>query len=346
MIEDKIKEITNLSFKSSVSKNEKEKESLEIELKQILDDLKKQAIDKFQIESDLKIFLDNIPKFYNYSFNNQLLIHLQNPDATFVAPLRKFSQMGYKVNKGSKSIKILIPLFNKIVQIKDNDNSYTTKYEYQLTDEEKKIFKDKSDDRITLHKEKLSRFKVGFVFDASQTNMPLDKVEEELYPTSNSLESKELLDVLIKTIYRDNYKVSFVDKIESGAKGYCKTDSNEIVVLDNLGSDMKLKVLIHEYAHALSHVHLINQNKDYKENQSKYESEAESIAYVVSNYLGINTKDSSLGYLYSWSKEKDFKELEDSFGMIVNASKKIINNFNKMYDKNYGLYSEELKPSI
>jgi hypothetical protein len=346
MIEDKIKEINNLSFKSSVSKDEKEKEQLESELKQILDGLKKDAIDKFQNESDLKKFLDNIPKFYNYSFNNQLLIHLQNPDATFVAPLRKFSQMGYKVNKGSKSIKILIPLFNKIVQIKQNDNSVISKYEYQLTDEEKKIFKDKTNDQITLLKEKLSRFKVGFVFDAKQTDMPLDKVEEELYPTSNSLESKELLNVFVKTIYRDNYKVSFVDKIESGAKGYCKTDSNEIVVLDTLGSDMKLKVLIHEYAHALSHIHLINQNKDYKEHQNKYESEAESIAYVVSKYLGINTQDSSLGYLYAWSKEKDFKELEDSFSMIVNASKKIINNFEKMYDKNHGLYSEELKPSI
>ena len=346
MIEDKIKEITNLSFKSSVSKDEKEKEQLETELKGILDGLKKQAIEKFQSESDLKKFLDNIPKFYNYSFNNQLLIQLQNPNATFVAPLKTFDKMGYKVNKGSKSIKILVPLFNKIVQIKQDDGTFISKNEYQLTDEEKKIFRDKSNDQITLLKEKLSRFKVGFVFDATQTDMPIDKVEEELYPISNSLESKQLTDVFIKAIYRDNYKVTFVDKIESGAKGYCKTDSNEIVVLNELGSDMKLKVLIHEYAHALSHIHLINQNKDYKEHQNKYETEAESIAYVVSKYLGINTQDSSLGYLYAWSKEKDFKEVEDSFSMIVGASKKIINNFQKMYDKHYGLYSEELKHNI
>lgn len=346
MIEDKIKEITNLSFKSSISKDDKEKEQLETELKGILEGLKKQAIEKFQSESDLKKFLDNIPKFYNYSFNNQLLIQLQNPDATFVAPLKTFDKMGYKVNKGSKSIKILVPLFNKIVQIKQEDGTFISKNEYQLTDEEKKIFRDKSNNQITLLKEKLSRFKVGFVFDATQTDMPIDKVEEELYPISNSLESKELIDVFIKAIYRDNYKVTFVDKIESGAKGYCKTDLNEIVVLNELGSDMKLKVLIHEYAHALSHIHLINQNKDYKEHKNKYETEAESIAYVVSKYLGINTQNSSLGYLYAWSKEKDFKEVEDSFSMIVGASKKIINNFQKMYDKHYGLYSEELKHNI
>ncbi len=346
MIEDKIKEITNLSFKSSISKDDKEKEQLETELKGILEGLKKQAIEKFQSESDLKKFLDNIPKFYNYSFNNQLLIQLQNPDATFVAPLKTFDKMGYKVNKGSKSIKILVPLFNKIVQIKQEDGTFISKNEYQLTDEEKKIFRDKSNNQITLLKEKLSRFKVGFVFDATQTDMPIDKVEEELYPISNSLESKELIDLFIKAIYRDNYKVTFVDKIESGAKGYCKTDLNEIVVLNELGSDMKLKVLIHEYAHALSHIHLINQNKDYKEHKNKYETEAESIAYVVSKYLGINTQNSSLGYLYAWSKEKDFKEVEDSFSMIVGASKKIINNFQKMYDKHYGLYSEELKHNI
>ena len=44
------------------------------ELKEILNNLKKDAISKFQSESDIKKFLDNISRFNNYSFNNQLLI--------------------------------------------------------------------------------------------------------------------------------------------------------------------------------------------------------------------------------------------------------------------------------
>ena len=37
--------------------------------------------------------------------------------------------------------------------------------------------------------------------------------------------------------------------------------------------------------------------------------------------------------LYSWSKEKDFKEFDYSFNTIVNYSKRIINNFQKFYNK-------------
>lgn len=103
-----------------------------------------------------------------------------------------------------------------------------------------------------------------------------------------------------------------------------------------------MKVLIHEYAHALAHKHLENNNRDYQERRSQYETEAESIAYVVSKYLGMNVPDYSLTYLYSWSKEEDFKEINDSLSTIVNYSKKIISNFNKFYDREFGLYSEDM----
>ena len=50
---------------------------------------------------------------------------------------------------------------------------------------------------------------------------------------------------------------------------------------------MRLKVIIHEYAHSLAHKHLKDNNKEYKEHRNQYETEAESIAYVVSKYLGL-----------------------------------------------------------
>ena len=104
---------------------------------------------------------------------------------------------------------------------------------------------------------------------------------------------------------------------------------------------MQLKVLIHEYAHSLAHKHLENNNRDYREYRNQYETEAESIAYCVSKYLGLNSNDYSLTYLYSWSKDKDFKEIDESFSTIVNYSKRIINNFEKFYNRKFDLYSEE-----
>ena len=42
-----------------------------------------------------------------YSLNNQLLIALTRPDATFVAGFRAWLDLGYQVNKGEKAIWIL-----------------------------------------------------------------------------------------------------------------------------------------------------------------------------------------------------------------------------------------------
>lgn len=139
-------------------------------------------------------------------------------------------------------------------------------------------------------------------------------------------------DIFIKAIYKDGFKVKY-DDIPNGAKGYCDFDNNTIVVKKNLNNLMRLKVIVHEYAHSLAHKHLKDNHKEYTEHREQCESEAESIAYVVSKYLGLDTKDYSMMYLYSWSKDRDFKEIDNSFNTIVNYSKKIIDNYQKMADK-------------
>ena len=332
MLEESLKKINELSFKSNVTNDIKEKEKLEDDIKAIITDLKKQAIESFKSESDIKKFLDNIIKFNNYSYNNQCLIWMQNPNADYVAPLRTFNKMGYRIKANEKGIKILIPNFYTIVKIKTNEEGkYILKPLFSLNDEEKEKYKNKNDDTITYYSQKLSNFKIGSVFDASQTTMPLDTINEKLNPVLEDDRANGMEDNFIKAIYRDGFKVRYEEKIESGAKGYCDFKNNEIVVLKDLSNLMRLKVVIHEYAHSLAHKHLLENNKDYQLHRNKYETEAESIAYVVSKYLGLDTSSYSQMYLYSWSKDKDFKEIDDSLNCIVDYSKKIIHNFNSVY---------------
>lgn len=335
MLDEQLKKINELSFKANITKDEKEKEKLENDVKVIITDLKKQAIESFKSESDIKKFLDNIVKFNNYSYNNQFLIWLQKPNANYVAPLRTFNKMGYRINSNEKGIKILIPNFYTIVKIKtEEDGKYMLKPLFALTDAEKEKYKNKDDDSISYHSQKLSNFKVGTVFDASQTTMPLDEINEKLNPVLEDDRAEGMEDTFIKAIYRDGFKVRYEEKIESGAKGYCDFKNNEIVVLKGLSNLMRLKVVIHEYAHSLAHKHLLNNNMDYQLHRNKYETEAESIAYVVSKYLGLDTGSYSQMYLYSWSKDKDFKEIDDSLSCIVNYSKRIIDNYEKIISKN------------
>ncbi|MDD2518602.1 MAG: hypothetical protein PHG18_01795 [Bacilli bacterium] len=47
-------------------------------------------------------------------------------------------------------------------------------------------------------------------------------------------------------------------------------------------------------------------------------------------------------YLYSRSKDKDFKEIDASLNTIVNYSKKIIKNFELVYEKDYDSYFDNV----
>ena len=65
MVQDKIKEIAELSYKANITKDKDEKEKIEQDVQTILKDLKKSALDTFKDESDIKRFLDNIVNFNN-----------------------------------------------------------------------------------------------------------------------------------------------------------------------------------------------------------------------------------------------------------------------------------------
>ena len=333
---DKIKSISDLSFKAKNEKDSNKKENLEKDIKNILTDLKKQAISRFSSESDLKKFLDNMVNFNNYSLNNQYLIWLQKPDSKYVTSFNAFSKMGYYINKGEKGIKILFPVFLKFIKVDTNDSQFKIKPIYLLTEEELKKLKDKEDNSVTFYKEKATYFKVGNVFDVSQTTMPFEEIDSSLNPILEDSRADGITDIFIKAIYKDGIKVKYED-IDSGAKGDCDFNNKTIVVKKNLSDLMRLKVIIHEYAHSLAHTHLKDNNKEYQEHREQYESEAEAIAYVVSKYLGLDTKNYSMTYLYSWSKNKDFKELDDSFETINRFSKKIIKNYEEIYDKELDL---------
>jgi hypothetical protein len=58
----------------------------------------------------LTAYLNAMSRFHNYSFGNILEIARQKPDATRVAGLYAWNQMGRKVKKGERGIRILAPI--------------------------------------------------------------------------------------------------------------------------------------------------------------------------------------------------------------------------------------------
>ena len=59
--------------------------------------------------------------------------------------------------------------------------------------------------------------------------------------------------------------------------------------------------------------------------------EAESISYAVCQYFGIQTGENSFGYIASWSKDKELKELRASLETINKTSCELINDIERNY---------------
>ena len=58
----------------------------------------------------LTVYLTAMSRFHNYSFGNILEIARQKPDATHCAGLYTWNQLGRRVKKGEKGIRILAPI--------------------------------------------------------------------------------------------------------------------------------------------------------------------------------------------------------------------------------------------
>ena len=66
-------------------------------------------------------------------------------------------------------------------------------------------------------------------------------------------------------------------------------------------------------------------------NRNTEEVEAESISYAVCQYFGIQTGENSFGYIATWSKDKDLKELKASLETINKTSCELINDIERHY---------------
>ena len=81
-----------------------------------------------------------------------------------------------------------------------------------------------------------------------------------------------------------------------------------------------LKTMIHEIAHAS----LGHGNKDDKWDRQTKEVQAESVAYWVSQMIGIgDTSDYSFGYISGWSSKKDAGELKENLDIIKQTADKL-----------------------
>ena len=282
------------------------------QVREITDKLEQGIKELFESER-FKEYLRTMSKFYNYSFNNTLLIAMQKPEATYVAGYTSWQRnFDRQVMKGEKGIKILAPAPYKTQEEREKVDPVTQKPVIG------------ADGKAVTETVEVLRpaFKVVSVFDVSQTDgkeLP-DIIVDELKGTVENYEA--FFDALKQ---ESPVPICFED-IPGGAKGFFSPVESRIAIQEGMSEIQTVKTAIHEIAHAKLHAFKPDEKaapEDKKDRHTK-EVEAESVAYTVCQRYGIETSDYSFGYISGWSSGKETKELKSSLDTIRKTAAEMI----------------------
>lgn len=216
----------------------------------------------------LRAFLAAMARFHKYSFQNVMLILSQRPDATHVAGFHTWRSLGRAVRKGEKGIAIFAPM---MLKAKAEDPSRAAPGE---------------------EPEKVLRFRVVHVFDISQTDgepLPdLDRVQGDVSGVLPRLE----------TIVAA-HGIGLSEEELGGADGVSRGGS--IALRPGLEPAQRFGVLVHEFAHELLH----KTEADKRPSKTVRETEAEAVAHVVCDAMGLETGSAAADYITLYSGDRE-----------------------------------------
>jgi hypothetical protein len=204
------------------------------------------------------------------SLNDQLLVALSCPDATFVAGFKAWLELGHCVRKGEKAIRIIAP-----IPIKPTDDQDTNE--------------DGSRRRVL--------FKGVSVFERSQV-APVDGVEPApLEPPCEPLTGNShahLLAPLEAFTESLGFRVSF-ESLPGATGGWCDQKARRIDVDADQPANARLRILIHETIHALG--------VGYSEyGRERAEVIVDTATHLAAASIGLDVSGESVPYVAGWGE--------------------------------------------
>lgn len=235
-------------------------------------------------ESDtLKLYLKTMARFHRYSAMNCLLIISQCPTATHVAGYQTWRKLGRQVLKGAKGIAILAPMVGR----KKSD-------EQLAADEQTRLF----------------GFRAAHVFDVSATS----GADLPAFATVQG-DPCEYTARLKAFVTCKGIALEYSDDI-APAKGLCS--GKAIKLLPSLSPGEEFSVLVHEFAH--SDLHFGDRRQE--TTKTIRETEAEAVAFVVSEAVGLETNTSASDYILT--HRGDRATLAESLAFIQRTATEIL----------------------
>lgn len=324
-----------------------EKQTSKDRMREIVDSIENGIKELFESDKYRK-YLATMSRFHRYSVNNTMLIYMQRPDATHVAGFNKWrDQFGRNVLKGEKGIRIIAPTpyKKKVEEIKTDPETNAP-----VLDADGKAIIEEKEIRIPM-------FKVVSVFDVSQTSgKPLPQLAADL---SGNVQQYE---VFMEALRRASPVPMEIKPVARDTDGFFSIKAQSITIRAGMSEVQTVCAAVHEIAHAKLHdyEHMTELADDGEtilvpgeKSRNTEEVEAESISYAVCQYYGIETGENSFGYIATWSKGKELKELRASLETINKTASELITDIDRHFAeicKERGIDREDLaaaeQPSV
>ena len=302
-----------------------EKQTSKDRMREIVDSIENGIKELFESDK-YQQYLSTMSRFHRYSVNNTMLIYMQRPDATHVAGFNKWrDQFGRNVLKGEKGIRIIAPTpyKKKVEEIKTDPETNAP-----VLDADGKAIIEEKEIRIPM-------FKVVSVFDVSQTaGKPLPQLAADL---SGNVQQYE---VFMEALRRASPVPIEIKPVAHDTDGFFSIKAQSITIRAGMSEVQTVCAAVHEIAHAKLHdyEHMTELADDGEtilvpgeKSRNTEEVEAESISYAVCQYYGIETGENSFGYIATWSKGKELKELRASLETINKTASELITDIDRHF---------------
>lgn len=295
---------------------------------------------------DYKRWLNFYDGFHQYSFNNTMLIYMQNPSASLCAGFNTWKNKKRYVKAGEKGLKILAPITETVLREVP-----------VLDDDGKPILDENGKEQTKKVKEKVfaNKFYVTSTFDVSQTEG--EPIPELSYSgTSEKVENYGALKKVLEEIAP--FPVEYTDELQEGCDGRCSYTAEQIYVRNDMEEAKTVEVLIHEIGHA--YMHDKTRFEEAKEHlkvisdRDSREIQAESLSYIVTHKLGLDTSGFSFPYIAAWSSNHTEQEVmnamiyirdeADAFYDLIEKKLELELNKSPQLNVEPALQTEETKP--
>lgn len=273
-------------------------------------------------------------QFYQYSLNNTLLIHLQNPHATFVASFTKWKSMGYSIKKGAKHMKISRPI--EIAKFPREVNGKTKMIDVKNANTEEKAKIASGEIKV----EKVKKFVPHRVFDISQTTCPPEDYPKIYSMGVPDIEKAQLYECIAEYAKDSGFSVTEEDMSSISLNGYYKPSDDSIHINSLLQDSKKLETMAHELAHGVLH-------KTTTQPTEIAEFEAESFGTMLQRKLGIPVSEDSKRYIKNYFDKSSSLttakfDMNDTLNRLSKAFKHVSTGIdNKIEEMGYGAPREQ-----